>query len=290
MALLNQTLLMSGTAFFANESPINPYMSGQTAIDREEAAAEHATIKQAFEQAGIVVRHVPPPPHCQDGVYTANWALIRGGTAVLARLPSARAMEEAYARQVLTDLGKRIVTVPGTLRFSGQGDALPCGNLLFAGQTYRSDPEAQIFAAKTLGYQLVLLQTVPATDDKGNPLINKSSGWPDSFFYDIDLALAVIRPDLIAWCPQAFTKESQAVLRACHSVEKIEVSRSEAMQGFACNLVSTGTTVIMSDQAPGLKRKLEARGLKVITPAIRELIKGGGFIRCTSLTLDNKMA
>jgi N-dimethylarginine dimethylaminohydrolase len=59
------------------------------------------------------------------------------------------------------------------------------------------------------------------------------------------------------------------------------------MQGFACNLVSTGDTVVMSAHAPHLQRALEAEGLKTVTPEIDELVKGGGYIRCTTLTLSN---
>ena len=44
----------------------------------------------------------------------------------------------------------------------------------------------------------------------------------------------------------------------------------------------------MTAQAPKLKRALEARGLAVITPQIQELVKGGGYIRCVTLSLDNK--
>jgi len=42
----------------------------------------------------------------------------------------------------------------------------------------------------------------------------------------------------------------------------------------------------MGDGAPELKANLENRGLTVLTPHIRELSKGGGYIRCTTLTLD----
>jgi N-dimethylarginine dimethylaminohydrolase len=59
------------------------------------------------------------------------------------------------------------------------------------------------------------------------------------------------------------------------------------MEGFACNLVSTGETVVMSAHAPLLQSALELNGLKTITPEVSELGKGGGYIRCTTLTLDN---
>jgi len=90
----------------------------------------------------------------------------------------------------------------------------------------------------------------------------------------------------VAWCPDAFMPDSQEKLRAL-PIDKIEVSLEEPTEAFACNLVSTGETVIMSATAPAFRAALEARGFKTITPKIDELAKGGGYIRCTTLTLDN---
>lgn len=284
--MINKTVLMSGVDYFNAGQAINPYMSKDDPIDLEKARAEHTAIRAALESAGVKVITVPPPKDCQDGVYTANWALVRGNKAIISRLPSARSGEEPYAKMVLTDLGKEVIEVPSGLHFSGQGDALQCGKYLLAGSGYRSDAAAQQFAAQTLGYKLVQLEAIPQRNWFGKRVINKDSGWPDSFFYDIDLALSVLRDDLIAWCPAAFTKESQAVIREL-PIDKIEVSVFEAKKAFACNLVSTGETVVMSGTAPLLKAAIEAKGLKTITPEITELVKGGGYIRCTTLTLDN---
>lgn len=283
---------MSGVEWFDDAAAINPFMDDSVAIDRVKARAEHEAIRTALETAGITVVKVSAPEHCQDGVYTANWALVRGGKALLARLPNARKDEEAYAEKVLVEQGITVVHVPDDLRFSGQGDALPCGDYLFTGLGYRSDDDAQQFAADTLGFTRVALQTVPKDDSAGTPVINAASGWADSFFYDIDLALAILREPsedqrgLIAWCPEAFLPESQEKLAAFDAVDKIEVSLEEALHGFACNLVSTGETVVMSDHAPNLQKALETRGFRVLTPQISELLKGGGYIRCTSLTLS----
>jgi len=226
----------------------------------------------------------PAPADCQDGVYTANWGLVRGDTVILSSLPNKRQAEQTYAKKALAALGKKVVEAPYI--FSGQGDALPCGDLVFMGTTYRTDPRMHHFVAETLGYRVISLQTVPSRDATGKPITNAVTGWPDSFFYDIDLALAVLRPDLIAWCPEAFVPESQTKIRRL-DIDKIEVSLEEATKGFACNLVSTGETVIMSANAPMLQKAIEAKGLKTITPQIKELAKGGGYIRCVSLTLDN---
>jgi N-dimethylarginine dimethylaminohydrolase len=293
MPQFNKTVLMSGVEFFDDGQAINPFMTQETPVDVERARFEHQQIRLALESAGVKVMKVEPPRDCQDGVYAANWALVRGETAVLAALPGPRKAEEAYAADTLLGLGKKVLRAPEGLKFSGQGDALPCGNLLFCGSNYRSDVEAQKFAAQVLGYDRIQLQTVPLLDADKNPVINEVSGWPDSFYYDIDLAISVLKPPvngnkgLIAWCPAAFTAESQRVMLNLQAVDKIEVSEEEAKQAFACNLVSTGEVVIMSAHAPRFKADIESRGLKTITPEISELAKGGGYIRCTTLTLDN---
>lgn len=286
---------MSDAHAFSTNLAINPYY-GSSAPNLAQVEAEHASIKQLLESAGVTVTQVSAPEGSQDGVYTANWALVRGKKAVLSRLPDARRAEEAHAKKILTDLGVEVIEVPNNLRFSGQGDALPFGNFLFCGQGYRADLEAQVFAAETLGFTRIQLQTIPELDASGTPVINPISGWPDSFFYDIDLALAVLRPPLegqkglIAYCPEAFTPESQQILADFEHAEKILIPPEEAVHGFAANLVSTGETVIMSDNAPVLKTAIEAHGFTVLTPKITELIKGGGYIRCTTLSFNEELA
>lgn len=282
--MIHQKVIVSGADYFALDAPINPYYDDKP-VDVVRAMRDHATIVEAFESVGIEVVRLQPPQDSQDGVYTANWALVRDDRAVLSRLPDARKAEEAHAAKVLAGLGIETITVPEDWHFSGQGDALPCGRFLLAGQGYRSDPRAQAFVAETLGYELVQLQTVPQLDADGQPQINASSGWPDSFFYDIDLAIAVLREDLIAYCPEAFDEVSRAKIAAL-PMEKIRVSYDEAVKGFACNLVSTSETVIMSNHAPQLQTDIEKHGLKTITPDVQELPRGGGYIRCVSLTLD----
>lgn len=281
MTKINQVVLMSGADYFSVEE-LNPYSHKNDQPDKEVAKKEFTEIKTALQEAGVSVRRFPAPKHCQDGIYTANWGLCRGDKAILSSLPPMRAQEETFAREALENEGFEVIPAP--YRFSGQGDALPCGNLLFMGQTYRTDPRMHQFVADELGFEVVSLETIPARDSQGAPLINVVTQWPDSFFYDIDLALSVLTPELIAWCPEAFTPESRAKL--CNlSIEKIEIDYQEAVEGFACNLVSTGETVIMSDRAPRLQAAIEERGLKTVTPRIRELAKGGGYIRCTTLTL-----
>ena len=282
--IINKTVLMSGPKYFSVKE-LNPYSHKEEQPDADGAAREFEGIKAALEQAGVVVAKVDEPTGCQDGIFTANWALVRGNKAILSSLPPQRQAEQAWAKKYLEGLGKEVIETP--YHFSGQGDMLACGNLLFAGSGYRTDPRMHQIVADTLGYEVISLQTVPEFDAAGKPMVNHVTGWPDSFFYDIDLALSILTPNLIAWCPEAFMPESQEKIRAL-SIDKIEVSLKEAREHFACNLVSTGYTVVMSAGAKELKAAIEAKGLAVLTPHIKELAKGGGFIRCTTLTLDNE--
>lgn len=287
MPKINIHVLMSGAEYFDDSFAINSYMDDHVAVDKSKAITEHDAIMNGFSSAGIKITKVDAPSTSQDGVYTANWALCVGNKAIMANLPNKRQSEEPYAEKILKNLGKQIIKLPKAFHFSGQGDCLPCGRYLFTGTGYRTSPEVHPLLARETGLQVISLTTIPQLDKDGLPVINKITGWPDSFFYDIDLAIAVISPNIIAWCPEAFLPDSQAKIRALDDLIKIEVSLDEAMHASACNLVSTGDTVIMGSRAPKLKNNLLAHGLKVIDLDIAELLKGGGFIRCTSLTLDN---
>jgi N-dimethylarginine dimethylaminohydrolase len=278
---INSRVLMSGADYFQVEE-LNPYSHQSDQPNIEQAKTEHANIRQAIENAGIEVVKIDAPAGCQDGIYTANWGLCRGNKVVLSSLPNRRQAETPFAEKALREIGKEIITPP--YLFSGQGDALPCGNLLLAGTGYRTDPRVHSFLAEHLGYKVVSLQTVPELNDQGQPVINKVTGLPNSFFYDIDLAISVLTPELIAWCPEAFNEESQTKIQSLN-LDKIEVSLDEAQNHFACNLISSGETVIMSSSAPKLKAAIEAHGLSVVTPEIMELAKGGGYIRCVTLSL-----
>lgn len=277
---------MSGAEFFDDKYAINAHMDETLEVDVKKAVEEHARIKHCFIEAGIEVVKTSAPENCQDGVYTANWGLVRDGKVVLSNLPNTRRPEEPYAKEVLENMGYKTVKLPQDVRFSGQGDALFCGQYLFVGTTYRTSKEAHALLEQEFNCRVIGVETIPKKDSADDAVTNPVTGWPDSFFYDLDLAIAIINPNLIAWCPDALTDESKAKIASLEDIEKIEVSLGEAMEGFACNLVSTGMHVIMSSKAPELKKELEKRGLTVLTPEVSELSKGGGFIRCVSLTLE----
>src|SRR3989344_4796353 len=216
---------MSDADYFSDQYAINAYMDSRIPIDVKKAKAEHKAIREALEKAGIRVVQVPAPVDCQDGVYTANWALGRGNKMLLSFLPNKRRPETPYAEKVLQEQGKTILRLPEGLNFSGQGDALPCGKYVFVGSNYRTDYRTWPYIEQMLGYEVIGLQKVPKGRwfGLGRRFINKETGWPDSYYYDLDLALAVLREDLIAYCPRAFMPSSREIIEKL-PIEKIKVS------------------------------------------------------------------
>jgi N-dimethylarginine dimethylaminohydrolase len=261
---MNTHLLMSDAAHFRVDYEINPYMSTADQPDHDAAVAEHDAIVAAHRGAGRTVEHLPSAAECPDMVFTANAALVCGDAVVLAGLPSARRSETPHHRVWLEARGLTVIDAP--YAFSGQGDALPCGDLLFAASGQRTDHRMHDVLARQLGYEVVSLRTV-------------SPRW-----YDLDLALAVISPDTLAWCPSAFDEPSRRAVVAM-GLDMIEVSSAEAGR-FGLNLISDGTTVTMTDGAPRLAARLRHEGLRVVELATGQLAKGGGGVRCTALTFN----
>ena len=292
---MNKTVLMSGAEYFDDGDAINVFMDSSVPVDVNKAISEHQQIRNVLESAGVKVVKVDAPAGCQDGVYAANWALIRDGKALMSRLPNTRAPEEAYALKYLKQQGLEVLVLHEDVsRYSGQGDSLPCGDVVFTQSPYRTTVEAHKYLKEWLGFtEVIALETKPARWFGFGPVkTNKVTGLPDSPTYDIDLALAVLKwpskteQGLIAYAPSVFKKNSRRILASYDKFDKIIVSKHEALKSFALNLVSTGETVIINSGAPKFKADLEAHGLIVKTLDLPELKKGGGSIRCTTLTLD----
>ncbi|CAM02503.1 N-dimethylarginine dimethylaminohydrolase [Saccharopolyspora erythraea NRRL 2338] len=262
---MNTRLLVSDAEHFRIDYEINPYMTTDNQPDTALAVAEHKAILEAHLNAGRFLEHVPSEPECPDMVYVANSALVCGGRAVLGSLPAARRPETRHHRRWFERLGLEVIDAP--FAFSGQGDALPCGGLLFAGSGWRTDPRMHGFLRRRLGYEVVSLRTV------------------NDHWYDIDLAVAVLDQRTVAYCPQVLDEPSRRRIRGL-GLDLIEVPVAEA-ERFALNLVSDGASVTMACGAPEFAGELRARGFTVFELDITELAKGGGGVRCTSLTLDN---
>lgn len=265
---MNRKLLVSDATYFRVDYEINPYMHTEVQPDPAAAVIEHEAIVAAHRAAGRKVEYLPSAPECPDMVFTANAAVVCGGRAVLGSPPLERKAEVPYFQEWLTGGGYEVIEAP--YDFSGQGDVLALGDLLLAGYGHRTDRRMHAVLASELGCEVVPLRTV-------------SPRW-----YDLDLAVGVIAPRTLAYCPQALDPPSRRRLRGL-GLDLIEVSLDEAAR-FALNLISDGTTVTMTRGVPRFAAALRDRGLRLAELDTTELAKGGGGIRCTALTLDNPPA
>ena len=291
----NRQVLMSGAEYMSNALPINPYMNADEPFDVELAVQQHTGIWRALESIGIEVIKRDAPADCQDGIFTANEALLGldDTTVLMARLPKGREQETPYFDKLLRDLGKNVVYLPNSdWFFSGQGDALRYGDYLLAGQKFRTSPGPKVhqFIEENLGYKVLSLQAVGLKNPDGSPNINQVTGLPNSDFYDCDYAVAPIKwpsateRGLLAACREAWEPESLAQLEALPNTDIIWVPYNEATGVSAVNLVSTGEAVVMNAGAPVLEQALRDHDLHVVTTVNNELKKNGGSVRCTTLT------
>jgi N-dimethylarginine dimethylaminohydrolase len=262
---VNDELLVSDAAHFRVEYEINPYMRTEVQPDPAAAIIEHEAIVAAHLTAGRTVEYLPSAPECPDMVFVANAALVRNGRAVLGSPPLERKPEIPYFQEWLTGHGYEIIEAP--YAFGGQGDALAFGDLLLMGYGHRTDRRMHAILARELGYEVVPLRTI-------------SPRW-----FDLDLAVAVIGSQTLAFCPRALDARSRRSVRGL-GADLIEVSEDEAAR-FALNLISDGTTVTMPRGVPQLAAALRERGLQVVELNTTELAKGGGAVHCTALTLGS---
>ncbi|HUC86853.1 MAG TPA: arginine deiminase-related protein [Candidatus Saccharimonadales bacterium] len=280
----NHRVLVSDARYIQPKG-INALENTDDQPDVATAIAEHQACVAGFKQIGISVEQVPGPADCQDGVFTANWGLAWNGRALLSRLPNARQAEEPHAEATLRHLG--FETKRASVLFSGQGDAMIIGGgRVLIGGGYRTDPAVASEIRDWLGLEPIMVPAQPKRRFKfGPPVRNRVTGLWDSFYYDIDLAIGVIRPDLIAVCLDALTKPGRAAIANLKDVEIIPVDLHEARDNLATNLVSTGQSVVMVDNAPKLTAELRRRSLDLILLPNHELKKSGGGFRCSALSL-----
>jgi len=158
---------------------------------------------------------------------------------------------------------------PG-LFFERAGDALFCGETLFAGYRIRSHIRGYEEIADLLHCRVIPLELV------------------DPRYYHLDTCFCPLAPGLAVYYPRAFDVYGQRVLRELID-ELIPVSDAEAAS-FACNAVVVGRTVVTHAGCPELHRELRARGFTPWAAPLSEFVKAGGAAKCLTLRLDGEAA
>ena len=268
---LSPTILMCPPVFYGIEYEINPWMDRTQVVDPQNAARQWDTLHASIVDCGAKVELVAPVDGLPDMVFTANAALIYRTIAVLSHFRhQQRQGEEKYWRTELADRQFRIEWPAENMAFEGAGDALFCGDSLYAGYRIRSDAIGHQGIAEALRIAVIPLELV------------------DDYFYHLDTCFCPLSSTEAIYYPGAFDEYGQKVLRQSIP-DLIEVDADEARQ-FACNAVVIDRNIITGTGCPHLHAKLIDRGWSPRETELGEFIKAGGSAKCLTLRLDGEDA
>jgi N-dimethylarginine dimethylaminohydrolase len=269
-------ILMCPPDFFGIEYEINPWMNRNRNCDHALAVEQWNALHALLLKTGARVSTLSPVAGLPDLVFTANAALIHRQTAVLShfRHPQ-RQGEESIDQAWLESAGFQVETLdvetPGEgFYFEGAGDALYCGDTLFAGYRIRSDMRAHQRVAQIVDSRVIALELV------------------DEHFYHLDTCFCPLAPGRAIYYPGAFDSYGRKAL-AEYVEELIPVNAAEA-KSFACNAVVVGKTVVTNVGCPELHRDLGQRGFDPWQTPLGEFVKSGGSAKCLTLRLDGEEA
>lgn len=264
-------ILMCPPEHYGIEYEINPWMSCRRPCDRDLAFRQWRDLGRLLEDAGARISCLEPVAGLPDLVFTANAALVYEDLAVLSRFRHPqRQREEPYHRLWFSEHGFRIYQLRAEAEFEGAGDALCCGDTLYAGYRIRSDIRSHQEIAALFGCRVIPLELV------------------DPRFYHLDTCFCPLAPGVAAYYPEAFDEYARRALRESIG-DLIPVDAAEA-QHFACNAAVVGKTVITATGCQRLHEKLRARGFTPYETPLGEFIKAGGAAKCLTLRLDGEEA
>jgi N-dimethylarginine dimethylaminohydrolase len=257
--------------FYGIHYEINPWMDMSRQAEHALAVEQWSALFQHISAAGARVSLLEPVAGLPDLVFTANAAMIFGNQALLSRFRHRqRQGEEPYNRRWFSENGFEVIDVPENFSFEGAGDALFCGDTLYAGYRMRSDAAGHQEVGRMIGCRVIPVELV------------------DARYYHLDTCFCPLSEGEAIWYPAAFDEYGQKAIRE-HVQNLIEVKQAEA-ERFACNAVVIGRRVITNTGCERLHSALCERGYQPNATPLDEFVKAGGSAKCLTLRLDGEEA
>jgi len=213
------------------------------------------------------VELLAPQRGLPDLVFTANAGLVYGNRFVPSRFRHVeRAGEEPIFRAWFAEHGFDLVDLPEGCAFEGAGDALFCGENLFAGYHYRSDIRSHRMLSERLGVPVLSLELV------------------DPRFYHLDTCFCPLDGQSAIYYPGAFDDYGRRVLQ--ERIPHLIGINDEDAALFGANAVVLGRDVFLNAGCDTLYRQLEERGFQPHAVELGEFLKSGGSAKCLTLDLQ----
>jgi N-dimethylarginine dimethylaminohydrolase len=251
-------ILMCPPDHYGIEYEINPWMNRSLGAVRELAFRQWKQLQDTLRSLGVQVETMTPRPGLPDLVFSSRFR------------HEVRAKESPHFDAWFSEHGFTVDHLPENMFHEGAGDALFCGNTLFAGYRTRSDASAHQWVSEKFGVRVLPLELV-------NPR-----------FYHLDTCFCPLAPGEALYFPEAFDAYGQRVL-STHVPKLIPVVEGEAFR-FGCNAVVVGKTVVHNSRCPELAASLTKAGYRAIEVELDEFLKAGGSAKCLTLRLDGEEA
>ncbi len=270
LELSRPTILMCPPDFYGIEYEINPWMSRSVPNDAVKSREQWQALHDLLVSLGVDVQLMEPVKGLPDLVFTANAGLIWHDKVFLAAFRhTARQGETPVDAGWFQSAGFETISLPSSLNFEGAGDALFCGDTLFAGYFVRSDASAMQWLGAHMNCRVLPLQLV------------------DHHFYHLDTCFCPLDTQTALYFPPAFDDYARRALS--HIPHLIPVQPEEAAR-FACNAVVVGHDVVMNTGCPQLEADLIKHGFTPHSTPLDEFLKAGGSAKCLTLRLDGEEA
>ena len=264
-----RTILMCRPDYFTVSYRINPWMHPEDPTDTSLAVTQWEVLYRTYLDLGFDVQLVDAIPGLPDMVYAANGGFVLDSIAYGASFAYPERQPEGPAYMEWFRANGFDVRVPESVN-EGEGDFLLVGDVLLAGQGFRSASNSHQELGAIFGRPVISLN-----------LVNPS-------FYHLDTAIAVLDPEggaeaNIAYLPSAFDEPSLAILRGRYPDAIIVTEEDAAVLGL--NSYSDGYNVVIASRAKDFERQLRERGYNPIGVDLSELLLGGGGVKCCTLEL-----
>ena len=265
-------ILVCNPRYFDISYEINSWMRIDNSTDPQKASRQWLNLCNKLVESGAKLHYIEPHPHFPDMVFTANAGLVhkKTKTVILSnfKYKERQGEKELYKEWFLKN-DYRVIELPESICFEGEGDALFLGDTLFLGYGFRTDLAAHKIIADTLNVNHVSCELI-------NP-----------YFYHLDTCFMPMN-DRIVYFKDAFSDYSQMTM--IDEFIKIGTNRGrldilnvhdDQADEFICNSINVKSSVI----TPSENSHLSFAGYKQQVCDLSEFIKSGGAAKCLTLKL-----
>ena len=157
------------------------------------------------------------------------------------------------------------------MHFEGAGDALFCGDTLFAGYRIRSHARGHQQIGEMLGCRVIPLELV------------------DPYYYHLDTCFCPLAPDVAIYYPAGVRRLRP--LGACGARADADRSgRGGSQESSPATRSSSAARSITNTGCPNLHAALREPGFTPRETPLSEFVKAGGSAKCLTLRLDGEEA